>query len=305
MTFASTANVVLFTGATPRFADVDPHTLLLDPEEVSRAITPRTRAVIGVDYAGQPCDWDSLQKLAREHGLVLIADACHAPGATCRGRPVGSLADLSTFSFHPVKHLTTAEGGMITTDDPALARKMRTFRNHGITSDHRSRQEKGTWEYEMVELGFNYRLSDLQAALGLSQLEHLTNWLERRRAIAARYHEALSALPGVEPLSIRPEVEHAWHLFVVRIDPEQAGVDRDSLFDRLRARGIGVNVHYIPVHLHPYYRERLGTGAGLCPVAEQAYRQILSLPLFPAMSDSDVQEVVEALQETVQMAGVQ
>lgn len=304
MTFAATANVVLFMGATPVFADVDPATLLIDPEKVEQVVTARTKAVIGVDYAGQPCDWVALRVIADRHNVILIADACHAPGATLHGKPVGSLADLSTFSFHPVKHITTAEGGMIATDDDAMADAMRIFRNHGITSDHRSREEKGTWRYEMTSLGYNYRLSDLQAALGLSQLSRLGEWVARRRFIAARYDEAFAEMPGVEPLGRFPGAESAWHLYVVRIRKTTAGLDRDSMFAFLRERGIGVNVHYIPVHLHPWYRENLGTGEGLCPVAEAAGEEILSLPMYPAMEDEDIETVIGEIRSALLKEGV-
>jgi len=287
LTFAASANCVVYQGGVPVFADVLPDTLLLDPASVEARISPRTRAIIAVDYAGQPCDYDALQQLARHHNLALVADACHALGARYRGRPVGSLALLNTFSFHPVKHIATGEGGMITTDDAQLAQRMRLFRNHGITTDHRQREEAGSWFYEMVDLGFNYRLSDINCALGHSQLQKLPGWIERRRQIAHRYDAALAGLAGIRPVAVRPEVDHAYHLYVVRIDAARA-----RLFARLRGRGIGVNVHYIPVHLHPLYRQRFGTKPGLCPVAETAYEQILSLPLFPTLSDTQVDTVV-------------
>jgi perosamine synthetase len=290
LTFAATANCVVYQGATPVFADVDPGTLLLDPARVAERITPRTRAVITVDYAGQPSYYDALRELTRRHGLALVADACHAPGATDSGRPVGSLADLNTFSFHPVKHVATGEGGMVTTDDPELAGRMRRFRNHGITTDHRQREAAGAWYYEMTELGWNYRIPDVLCALGLSQLRKLPAWLARRREIAAQYDEAFAGLPGVEPVAVRPGVTHAYHLYAVRV-----AWDRARAFAALRAEGIGVNVHYVPVHLHPYYRERYGTGTGLCPVAEAAYERLLTLPLFPRMTDADAADVIEAV----------
>lgn len=289
MTFAATANAVLYQRAKPVIADVLPDTLLIDPVAVAAAITPRTRAVIAVDYAGQPCDYDALRQLCDVHGLVLIADACHAPGALYKGRQVGTLADLSTFSFHPVKHLTTAEGGMITTQNPVWAERMRVFRNHGITSDHAQREQKGTWFYEMQELGYNYRLSDLQCALGLSQLKQLPAWLTRRRQLAQTYQQLLLSLPQVQPLALSPDIEHAWHLYVVQVP------QRDRVFQALRAAGIGCQVHYIPVHLHPYYQRHLQTGPGLCPVAEQAYASVLSLPLFPQLSEADVTRVLQSL----------
>jgi perosamine synthetase len=212
---------------------------------------------------------------------------------------VGTLADLTVFSFHPVKHITTAEGGMVVTDDQELAKRMRFFRNHGITTDHRQREVLGSWYYEMLELGYNYRLTDIQSALGQSQLRKQPFWLERRRRIASRYDEAFSEIKGIKPLKVMSEVLHAYHLYVVRIDKGQAGKDRTTFFQDLRSSGVGVNVHYIPVHLHPFYRDKLGTTAGLCPVAEAAYEEILSLPLFPAMSDGDVEFVIRAVQTSL------
>lgn len=299
MTFAASANAVLYQGGTPVFADVDPDTLLLSPEAVEAKITDRTRAIVAVDYAGQPCDYDALQTLADRHGLALLDDACHALGGHYRGRPVGSLADLSTFSLHPVKPLTTGEGGVITTDDADLARAMRVFRNHGITTDHRQRAEQGGFFYEMVGLGYNYRLTDLQCALGISQLKRLPAWVEQRQAIAAAYDRAFEAIDEVAPLAVRPDIGHAYHLYVVRFDLATLGTDRATLFEALRAEGIGVNVHYIPVHLHPYYREHLGTKPGQCPVTEAAYERILTLPLFPDMTDEDVQDVASAVEKVV------
>jgi perosamine synthetase len=297
MTFAATANAVLYQGARPVFADVESDTLLLDPAEVERLLTPRTRCIIAVDYAGQPCDYGALATIARRHGLHLVADACHALGGTFQGRPVGSLAELSAFSLHPVKPITSAEGGVITTDDRALASRMRVFRNHGITSDHRQREHEGSWFYQMTELGYNYRLSDLQCALGASQLRKLPAWTARRRQIAARYDRALIGRPGIEPLTVRPDAGHAYHLYVVRVCARPGYPDRATVFRELRRRGVLANVHYVPVHLHPYYRDHLQTVPGLCPVAEAAYQEVLSLPLFPAMTDQDADDVVAALAE--------
>ena len=300
MTFAASANCVVFQGGTPVFADVDPDTLLLDPAQVEAKITPRTKAIIAVDYTGQPCDYDALRAIADRHGLILVADACHALGGSYKGRPVGSLADLSIFSFHPVKHITTGEGGMITTDDPQLAQRMRVFRNHGITSDHRQREQQGSWFYEMVDLGYNYRLTDFQCALGMSQLRKLPGWVGRRQEIARRYNAAFAEIPAIEPLDVREDVvSHAYHLYVIRLNPGQLQVDRATVFATLRAEGIGVNVHYIPVHLHPFYRERFATGPGLCPVAEAAYERLISLPMFPAMTDEDVGHVITAIYKVI------
>jgi len=299
MTFAASANCVVFQGGTPIFADVDVETLLLNPTQIEAKITPRTKAIIAVDYAGQPCDYDSLRSIAQQHGLALVDDACHALGGSYHNRPVGSLADLSTFSLHPVKPITTGEGGVITTADSELARRMRLFRNHGISSDHRQREAEGSWFYEMVALGYNYRLSDIQCALGLSQLQKLPQWLARRQEIARCYDAAFADMPAITPLKQRENVEHAYHLYVIRLDLEQLKVNRAVVFKALRAEGIGVNVHYIPVHLHPFYRQRFGTGPGNCPIAEAAYEQVITLPLFPAMSNQDVDDVIAACHKVI------
>ncbi len=293
MTFAASANAVLYQGGTPVFADVCPETLLLDPHQAEARISERTRAIIAVDYAGQPCDYSALRALADRHQLLLIADACHSLGGSWQGRPCGSLADLSAFSFHPVKPMTTAEGGMVTTDNPAFAERLRRFRNHGIDSDHRQRAASGSWYYQMTELGYNYRLSDLQAALGLSQLPRVPEWTARRQQVAARYAERFADQPLIRPLRTQPSAGHAFHLFVVRVP------QRDQVFAALRENKIGVNVHYTPVHLHPYYREQLGTGPGDCPVAEAAYAEILSLPIFPGLTDVQIERVADCLIEAV------
>lgn len=298
MTFVATANAVLYQGGTPVFADVDAGTLLLDPAEVKRKITPRTKAIFAVDYAGQPCDYDALRAIADRHGLKLLADACHAVGAELGGKRAGALADVTVFSFHPVKHLTTGEGGMVTTDDPEIAKRVRTFRSHGITSDHRQRAENGSFHYDMVELGYNYRITDFQCALGLSQLKKQERWLARREEVARRYDEAFRDVPGITPLASRTGVRHAYHLYVVRVDAALTSVDRGTAYQSLRAMGVAANVHYIPVHLHPYYKERFGYKGGECPVAEAAYQEILSLPMYPAMTDADIDTVIAAVRKS-------
>ena len=291
ITFAASANAAVYEGATPVFADVEADTLLIDPASVATRITSRTKAIVAVDYAGQPADYNALRAIAKDRGIALVADACHAPGATYQGRKVGTLADVSCFSFHPVKHLTTCEGGMTVTDDAAMAAHMRRFRNHGIDSDHRSREKAGAHAYDMVELGFNYRLPDVQCALGLAQLSRLTGWVASRQKIAGWYAEALAGMAEVTPLSLHRDRTHAYHLYVVKLAD---GIDRDRVFARLRAEGIGANVHYAPVHLHSYYRSR-GYGPGLAPAAEAVSQQILTLPMFPAMTRADVARVAGAL----------
>jgi len=295
MTFAATANAVVFQGGVPVFADVTSDTLLIDPEKVREKISPRTKAIVAVDYAGQPCDYAVLRKIADENGIVLVADACHALGAKYKDCRAGSLADLSVFSFHPVKHITTGEGGMVTTDNNRYAKRMRRFRNHCIDTDHRQRAEKGGWFYQMVDLGYNYRISDIQCALGISQLKKLPEWIKRRRKIAEHYTDAFSSCRAVEPLAVLPDRFHAYHLYVIRVKSEKEQITRDELFTALRSGGVGANVHYIPVHLHPFYRETFKTAEGLCPVSEAAYRQIISLPIYSGLNDADVDIVIHEL----------
>ncbi|UCH07021.1 MAG: UDP-4-amino-4,6-dideoxy-N-acetyl-beta-L-altrosamine transaminase [Deltaproteobacteria bacterium] len=292
ITFAATANCAVFQGGTPIFSDVEPDTLLLNPVKAEVRISPHTKAIVAVDYTGQPCDYDALRSIADRHGLFLVADACHALGGGYKGRPVGSLADLNVFSFHPVKHITTGEGGMVTTDDLELAERMRMFRNHGIAGDYRQREQQGSWYYEMVDLGYNYRMTDIQCALGMSQLRKLPDWVTRRKEIARRYDVAFAEVPEVDPLAVRDNVSHAYHLYVIRLNTTYLRRTRSEVFSSLRSEGIGVNVHYIPVHLHPFYQKRFGTGPGLCPVAEAAYEQLITLPLFPMMRNQDVEHVI-------------
>jgi UDP-4-amino-4,6-dideoxy-N-acetyl-beta-L-altrosamine transaminase len=298
MTFAATANCVRYQGGTVVFADVRRDTLTLDPAKVEALVMPKTKAIITVDFAGQPSDMDDLNALASRHGLTVIEDAAHALGATYRGRRVGALADLTTFSLHPVKHITTGEGGMVTTDDPDMAARLRMFRTHGITTEFRQRETEGSWFYEMTALGYNYRLTDLQSALGLSQLGKLEAWVARRRAIAARYTTAFAALPEIETPIVLPDRQPAWHLYVIRLNLDRLRVGRSELFRALRAENIGVNVHYIPVPWHPYYQS-LGYKKGEWPVAEGAYERMISLPIFPAMTDRDVEDVIAAVRKVV------
>ena len=295
LTFAASANCVVYQGGTPVLVDVEPDTLLIDPAKVEAAITPRTKAVIAVDYGGQPCDYEALRDICGRHNIALIADACHALGGSYKGTKIGSVADMTAFSLHPVKQITTGEGGVITTQDAEFARRMRVFRNHGITTDHRQREAQGSWFYEMVDLGYNYRLTDFQCALGISQLRKLPDWIVRRREIAGQYDALLREIPGCAPLAVRPDAVHAYHLYVIQLDLARLSGDRAAIFSALRAEGIGVNVHYIPVHQHPFYRARFGTAPGDCPAAEAAYERILSLPMFPDMADSDVRDTVDAL----------
>ena len=301
LTFCATSNCLLYVGATPVFADVSADTLNIDLARVVGRITPRTKAILPVDYAGHPADLDALLLLAEQHGLTVIEDAAHALGAEYKERKVGSISHMTMFSFHPVKHITTGEGGMITTDNPDFARRLRMFRTHGIDQQDRQTQgrEKGEWHYEMTELGFNYRLPDIACALGLSQLRRLPQNIARRREITQHYSQALGELPGVILPTERTGVASSWHLYPIRLKLDGFSTGRTEIFRALRAEKIGVNVHYIPVHLHPYYKQRFGYQGGEFPVAESAYESLISLPMFHSMTDQDVSDVVEAVDRVV------
>ena len=299
MTFASTASTVVFQGGTPIFSDVLPESLLVDPSSVEEKITPATRAIVAVDFAGQPCDFERLSEIANERGLALVDDACHALGATYQGKRLGAIADLTSFSTHSVKHVATGEGGVVTTQSAEWASQMRRFRNHGISRDVRQREQAGSWYYEIEELGFNYRLTDIQCALGLSQLRSLEDFLVRRRQLAAQYDEAFAAQEAVKPLGLHPGRDHAYHLYVLRLDLTRLKVGRSAVFSALRAEGVGVNVHYIPAHLHPIFQKEYGTHCGQCPEAERAYEEIFTIPLFPTMTTRDMEDVILAIEKVM------
>lgn len=296
MTFAASANCILYCGGTTVFADVLEDSLLIDPADVAKKITSRTKAIIAVDYAGQPCAYDELRKICNQHGLALVTDACHSIGSVYHGEKTGSIADLTCFSFHPVKHITTGEGGMILTDNEDYYQRMRCFRTHGITTDFRQREEKGAWFYEMTDLGYNYRITDFQCALGISQLKKLPDWIKRRQEIAAAYDAAFANSAEITPLKTGDGISNAFHLYVIKIAED---IDREKVFGELRKNGLGVNLHYIPVHLHPYYQRTFKTGPGLCPIAERAFKQIISIPMYPAMTDADVAQVIDTVTTTV------
>lgn len=301
ITFAATANAVLYCGGRPVFADIRPDTLTIDPKDIERRITPRTRAILPVDFAGLPSDMDSIREIAERHGLVVIEDAAHSLGARYKGRRVGSLADMTVFSFHPVKHITTGEGGMVLTDNKVLYDRLRRIRHHGIV---RAPSQEGAqwkaWYYEIPEIGYNFRLTDFQCALGISQMKKLDAFVARRREIADKYRRALADLEALK-LPVEPEeYESSYHIFVVQLVLEHLRADRDTIFDALRAEGIGVNVHYVPVHLHPYYRERFGYAPGSYPCAEAYFERALTLPLFPAMTEQDVTDVITAVRKVLE-----
>ncbi len=360
LTFAATANAALYLGAKPVFTDIDRETGLINPALLEKAITPATKALVPVDYAGQPADMNEILHIARRHDLTVISDSAHALGATYGKKPTGSMADMTIFSFHPVKHIATGEGGAVTTNHPEYYRKLLRFRSHGVTRNPTLSPassssgsppspppgpppEHGPWYYEMEDLGYNYRLTDMQSALGISQLSKLDMFLEKRRHIAETYNRELNNLPGLSLPVTKPGRIHAWHLYVIRVSdsaaPEKpvhtknsnskipaaasgkaasgsgagsgAGSGsaeregavgkqaeynslRKALYYHLRENNIGSQVHYLPVYLHPYYRN-MGYHPGLCPEAEKFYRECLSIPLFPAMTENDILRVTKAI----------
>lgn len=298
LTFAACANVIVQQGARPVLADVCADDLNLDPEQVERRLTPRTRALMAVHYAGQPCRMEALQEIAHRHNLFLIEDAAHAVGAEYRGRKIGSIGDATAFSFYATKNLTTGEGGMLTTNRAEVDERARIMTLHGMSRDGWSRYEKGgAWYYEVVAPGYKYNCTDIQAALGLVQLRRLDAMNTRRAQLAARLHGALAGCEMVETPAVRPEVRHAWHLYVIRLRLELLTIDRARFIEELSARGIGTSVHFIPIHYHPYYRAGFGFHPGDYPVAEDAYARLISLPLYPAMTDADADRVAEAVWE--------
>lgn len=298
LTFAATANAALYLGAEVIFADIEADTGNLDAGAAEALLDERIRLLVPVDYAGHPADYDRLAPLAKGRGIPLVADAAHSLGAHYKGRAVGTLADLTELSFHPVKPITTAEGGAVLGADLALVQKVRNFRTHGITRDPAClTRDEGPWYYEMQDLGFNYRLTDLQCALGLSQMRRLEGFLARRRAIAARYQDAFAGCQALRRPVVREGVEPGWHLYVVRVQGDARR--RRPFFEALRARGLGVQVHYLPVYLHPYYRD-LGFRSGLCPKAEDFYARAVSLPIFPRMTDIEVERVIEIVMRTAE-----
>ncbi|GEK91027.1 UDP-4-amino-4,6-dideoxy-N-acetyl-beta-L-altrosamine transaminase [Alkalibacterium kapii] len=299
LTFAASSNAVLYCGGTPIFADIDPLTYNIDVKDIEKKITDKTKAIIPVDFTGQSVDMDAIKVLAEKHDLVIIEDAAHALGSEYKGEKVGSQADMVEFSFHPVKPITTAEGGIVTTNNEDYYEKMMEFRTHGITRDpDKLKVDHGPWYYEQQTLGYNYRLTDVQSALGTSQLSKLNNFIERRRGIVGMYNKALK---DIEEITTPYEAEFSnsgWHIYVIKLNTEKLNVSRKEVFEALYAENIGVNVHYLPVYLHPYYEE-LGYEKGLCPKAEALYENIITLPLHPNMTNDDVKDVVDAMNKVL------
>ena len=295
ITFAASANCVLYCGGTPVFADIDPRTYNIDSEDVKRKITPRTKAIIPVHLTGQPCDMEAIHKIAQENNLLVIEDGAHALGSEYKGKKIGGLSDMTTFSFHPVKPITTGEGGMIMTNDKELYQKLLLFRSHGITRDKKlMTRDEGPWFYQQMFLGYNYRMTDIQAALGCSQMKKLDGFIAKRRKLAQRYNEAFCGMEDVVTPYQLAETNSGWHLYIIQI----LNHDRRKVFEKLREKGIGVNVHYIPVYEHPYYQNN-GYQNVHCKNAEVLYRNMITLPLYPTMTSEEQDYVINTLKKEV------
>jgi UDP-4-amino-4,6-dideoxy-N-acetyl-beta-L-altrosamine transaminase len=300
LTFAATANSVVYCGGKPVFADIREDTLNIDVEQIKKKLSPRTKAILPVDFAGHPADLDEIRAIAKKRKIVVIEDACHALGAEYKGRRIGSLSDMTIFSFHPVKHITTGEGGMILTNNKGFYERLRVFRHHGITKNN---PDKGPWYYEILSPGYNFRLTDFQCALGISQMKKLDRFLKRRREIAARYNQAFAKLEEVITPIEEENVKAVYHIYVIQLQTEILKVGRKEIFEALRAENIGVNVHYMPLHLHPYYAREFGYRQGNYPKAERYYERAITLPIFPKMNSEDVEDIIKAVKKVIHYYG--
>ncbi|WP_018781146.1 UDP-4-amino-4,6-dideoxy-N-acetyl-beta-L-altrosamine transaminase [Bacillus pseudomycoides] len=299
MTFAASSNCVLYQGGVPVFTDIKSDTYNIDPNLIKDKITNKTKAIIPVHFTGQPVELEKISKIAQEYNLTVIEDAAHALGATYKKKKIGSISDMTMFSFHPVKHITTGEGGIITTNNEYYYQKLLQFRTHGITRNPNNLTENhGPWYYEMQFLGYNYRMTDIQAALGLSQLQKLDSFIAKRKQYVSMYNMALKDLPEVILPKQLDHVDSSWHLYIIQLNLPMLKVDRKEIFQALQQENIGVNVHYIPIHLQPYY-QKLGYQKGICPNAEKLYESIITLPLFSEMSEQDANDVIQAVKKVI------
>jgi len=300
ITFAADGNCAIYQGGFVKFADIKEDTGNIDPNKIQKQITKKTKAILPVDYAGQPCDIDEINKIAKKNKLLVIQDSCHALGAEYKNKKVGSLADLNVLSFHPVKHITTGEGGMVLTNNEEFYEKLSMFRTHGITKDSKKlTKNQGAWYYEMQSLGYNYRITDFQCALGISQFKKLEKFVELRRKIAEKYNKEFQGMDEIITPFEKSNVKSSFHLYMIQLKLDKLKVDRKKIFDALRAENIGVHVHYIPVHLQPYYQKNFGYKKGDFPIAEKYYNQALTLPIFPKMNNEDLNDVITAVKKVI------
>ncbi len=303
ISFVASANCVVYCGATPVFCDIEEDTMNIDPEKIESLITNNTKAIIAVDFTGQICNYSKIQQIANKYNLTIIQDAAHSWGIQLNNNFVGNMSDITTLSFHPVKNMTTCEGGMVLTNSEALYKKMKIFRQHGINIDYKEREKTKQLSALMTDLGYNYRIPDILCALGISQLKRLDLWVKRRNEIAEIYITNIAFLNNeftdniIVPLN--QKFPSAYHIFVIKLNLNKLSVDRKIIFDAIQAEGIGVNIHYLPIHLHPFYKDNFNTIVGQLPIAESVYKSIITLPIFPTMDDTDVIDVISALKKVI------
>ena len=295
LTFVASVNAVVYCGGKPVFADIQRDTLNIDPAEIKKKITKQTKAIASVDFGGHPCDLNEIKRIARKHNLLIIEDAAHALGSKYKGKKIGSISDMTIFSFHPVKVITTGEGGMVVTNNKKFYEKLKIFRHHGIVKKER----KGGWYYEMEIPGYNLRLTDFQCTLGLSQLKKLNKFIKRRREIVTEYNRAFKGIEEIIIPTERDYVKSAWHIYVIQLKLDKVKVSRKKIFNELQKRGIGVQVHYIPIHLQPFYRKRFGYKKGDFPTVERYYQRAITLPLFPKMTDKEIDRVIKTVKKVI------
>ena len=295
LTFAATANTAIYCGGKPVFADIKKDTLNIDPKEIEKKITKKTKAIVPVDFAGQPADYSEIKKIAKKHNLLIIEDASHALGAEYKGKKVGSISDMTILSFHPVKHVTTGEGGMVLTNNRKFYEKLKLFRNHGMIK----KPEKGGWYYEIEDLGYNYKITDFQCALGISQLKKLDKFIKLRREIVAKYNKAFRDIKEIVTPIEKNYLKSAWHIYPIQLVLEKLKVGRKKVFEELMKKGLGVQVHYIPLHLQPFYKKKFNYKKGDFPVAEKYYERAITLPLFPKMTNEDVGRVIKIVKKII------
>jgi len=295
LTFASTANAVVYCGGKPIFVDIEKDTFNINPELVEKSITPRTKAIATVDLAGHPCDYDKILKIAKKHKLLVVEDASHSLGSEYKKRKIGSIADMTIFSFHPVKAITTGEGGMIVTNNKSLYEKLKTLRHHGIVK----KPKKGSWYYEIENPGYNYRITDFQCALGISQFKKISEFIKRRREIVAKYNKEFKDIKEIMTPIEKKYAKSAWHIYPIQLKLEKLKVNRKKIFEELRGAGIGVQIHYIPLHLQPFFKNKFGYKKGNFPITEKYYQGAITLPLFPKMTTKDVKTVIEMIKKVI------
>ena len=305
LTFAATANTIVHCGGRPVFVDIKEDTLNIDPEKIEKKITKKTKAIAPVDFAGHPCDYDKIRKIAKKYNLLIIEDASHALGAKYKRKKIGSFANMTILSFHPVKHITTGEGGMVLTNNKKFYEALKILRHHGIikkplsSANATTGKEKGSWYYEIESPGYNYRITDFQCALGISQLKKLDKFIKKRREIVERYNKAFK---NIKEIVIPKETEHtksAWHIYVIQFCLDKLKVSRKKIFEELRKQGIGVQVHYIPLHFQPFYKKKFGYKKGDFPIAEKYYKRAITLPLFPKMMNEEIEKVIEIVKRII------